>query len=486
MYYRLKEPYRLCGHGDQLLTLDPGDPGQALRLSPPLFRLLSRCDGLEPLTPEALSETERTVLLRCQEQGIVSRSAAPDPILDVQRYTYYANRRVPNLELSITGRCNLRCRHCFNADDKGLLQESFSIEQVRDLAAQMRGCGVRNVMLTGGEPLVHPDFYGITEAIAAAGLRISRLYTNGVLLDERVLSHFRSLGGKPEIVISFDGLGKHDWMRGVDGTEEAALRAIRLVCGEGFPLCVAMNLNAATLPVAVETARHLFSLGVRHLFFIRTTETPKWLASGGESLAPAQYCRAVVELGKELHPEYLRGLKIRFYNCYNMSPGMKMPGGDLIEDVDLSSWASEPAWCEKAVNTAFLGVDGRVLPCDGCDGASRYYNILSSDNNVFSRPLQDILVDSVYARFMRCTVGNVLAANPDCRACKYVARCRGGICRACAILHVAVQTGRQTDMSTDESSLCGTPPVTCAFYKGGYYDEIVGLLQEEKPASDKS
>ena len=66
------------------------------------------------------------------------------------------NRNINYLRLSVTDRCNLRCRYCmprdcsFEEDDRKLLTESEMVQAVEAAAS----LGITKVRLTGGEPLV--------------------------------------------------------------------------------------------------------------------------------------------------------------------------------------------------------------------------------------------------------------------------------------------------------------------------------------------
>jgi len=60
--------------------------------------------------------------------------------------------------------CNLRCTHCFNASGPGNRElPVLSREDVRTLLDEAEAAGVRDVVFTGGEPLLHPEMAEIAE-----------------------------------------------------------------------------------------------------------------------------------------------------------------------------------------------------------------------------------------------------------------------------------------------------------------------------------
>ena len=90
-------------------------------------------------------------------------------------------REITYLRLSVTDRCNLRCRYCMPPEGTagGLCSAGELLEIVRQAAA----CGIRKVRLTGGEPLVRPDILDICRGVAAtAGVEELCLTTNGTRL----------------------------------------------------------------------------------------------------------------------------------------------------------------------------------------------------------------------------------------------------------------------------------------------------------------
>ncbi len=468
MYYRLTEPLKLRGYEDQLLLLDT--PHECRPISAALFRLLSRCDGVTPIAEE--SDSEKAALDTLVQRGLVDACETPTPIKPYQEYRHFPHRRVLAAQWSITGRCNLRCRHCFMASDTQAAPAQFSYEEALHVIDQLLQCDIRDVMLTGGEPLLHPRFADIVRAAVQAGISISRLYTNAVLLNEQHLALFEQLGQKPEMVFSFDGFGTHDWMRGVPGAEEAVLRAIRLCVSRGYHVQCAVNLNAVTLPVAVDSAKRLREMGVDGLFFIRTSEAPKWLKSKQHSLSVQEYCAAVVQLTAELLPLIREGLYVHFFNAFIIYPHTTPDTLRQSTQKRPAMDAPYSAWSGKCRNTIFISSEGRVMPCDGFEGGAKESGFLGTDNSMKTRRLADILREGQYADLLRLSANRVLCHNPECHACPWRELCLGGGCRACAAVGNALKTGR-----FEPSALCLRTPITCELYRGGHYSRICELLE---------
>lgn len=95
-------------------------------------------------------------------------------------------RRIDYLRLSITDRCNLRCRYCMPAQGVPKLRhdEMLSYEELSRITRLLVGMGISKIRITGGEPLVRKDVLHFCGDIARiAGIRSVSLTTNGVLLD---------------------------------------------------------------------------------------------------------------------------------------------------------------------------------------------------------------------------------------------------------------------------------------------------------------
>ena len=83
--------------------------------------------------------------------------------------------------LHITNNCNQACTHCLFACSPGE-KESLSLQQVVSLTDQAANLGCRIFALTGGEPLVHPQFTAIIDHLLASKDNHVAVLTNGMLL----------------------------------------------------------------------------------------------------------------------------------------------------------------------------------------------------------------------------------------------------------------------------------------------------------------
>ena len=98
-------------------------------------------------------------------------------------------RNIRYLRVSVTDRCNLRCRYCMPEEGVAWVDHSaiLTYEQIVRLVHLAASLGVEKVRLTGGEPLVRKGLAGLVRELKAiGGIRTVSLTTNGVLLAEQL------------------------------------------------------------------------------------------------------------------------------------------------------------------------------------------------------------------------------------------------------------------------------------------------------------
>jgi len=116
-------------------------------------------------------------------------------------------RRISDLRVSVTDRCNFRCQYCMPAEGLPWLEREqiLSFEEVERLVRLFVALGVEDVRLTGGEPLVRREFPSLVAMLAAIeGLRDLSLTTNGHLLERDAAA--LAAAGVRRVNVSIDSL----------------------------------------------------------------------------------------------------------------------------------------------------------------------------------------------------------------------------------------------------------------------------------------
>jgi radical SAM protein with 4Fe4S-binding SPASM domain len=185
---------------------------------------------------EGCSDDDAAFIDYCKEEGIlvpfpaaVQRpplNKSPEPSL---RY----------LELQITDRCNLRCRHCYIGYTA---PHELTVDQIRNVLREFEEMQGLRVLITGGEPLLHGDFPAINRMLPEFMLR-KVLFSNGLQITATLLDELQV----EEIQISIDGLEPaHDSLRG-KGSFRKAMDALALCIKRGFAVSVATMIHAGNL-----------------------------------------------------------------------------------------------------------------------------------------------------------------------------------------------------------------------------------------------
>ncbi len=149
------------------------------------------------------------------------------------------------VEISITGRCNLRCQYCFYADEMAALHD-LPTERWLAFFAELGSLAVQRVTLTGGEVFTRPDLFELIDGLIAERMRYG-LLTNGTLITEETVAAF-GVGKRrlrlDSIQVSVDGASAavHDASR-PPRSFDRALRGLRLLKGHGFPVTVRVTVN---------------------------------------------------------------------------------------------------------------------------------------------------------------------------------------------------------------------------------------------------
>lgn len=137
-----------------------------------------------------------------------------------------AAERKPIVVWNITRRCNLKCIHCYSDSDAKSYPGELNWDQCVNVIDDLAQYGIPALLLSGGEPTIHPQFFELAGYARSKGLRLT-LSTNGTLIDEEKAAKIKDLGFS-YVGISLDGIGAtHDYFRGREGAFDKAVQAFR-------------------------------------------------------------------------------------------------------------------------------------------------------------------------------------------------------------------------------------------------------------------
>ena len=216
---KLEEPYLYDIKSDELYELN-ADAYQFL---------LQICQGENP----PLREEDEAFIQFCLSEKLIAFSETP-----LHRKMALNPSPIPSLrylEVQITDRCNLQCRHCYIGEGSHQDLSKEKIERVLEKFEEIQGL---RLLLSGGEPLLHPHFWEINDILQNFAFR-SILLSNGTLITKGIAKRLRV----HEVQISLDGMEEgHDSLRG-KGTFKKTLMAID-------------HLQEANIRVSVATMIH--------------------------------------------------------------------------------------------------------------------------------------------------------------------------------------------------------------------------------------
>ncbi len=259
-------------------------------------------------------------------------------------------RNITYLRLSITDRCNLRCRYCMPEEGvckkshAEMLTEDEMITAVEAAAA----LGITRLRLTGGEPLVKKNILSICRrAAAVTGIQDIALTTNGILLPQ--MAQALKDAGVNRINLSLDTLDPERYAYITrTGTLDGALAGLEAALAVGFDK---IKINAVLIGgFNDDQIREMVELTVRYPVDMRFIEMMPMYDSGDFSEASYVPCSKVLEVLPELEPAEQDGSVAKLY---------RLPGAQ--GNVGLISPLSAH-FCSEC-NRIRLTADGKLKPC---------------------------------------------------------------------------------------------------------------------------
>lgn len=312
------------------------------------------------------------------------------------------------LDLQLTNRCFHKCRHC--CCDSGKDGDSgTSLENIRHLINQAKQLGVREIHVTGGEPMIRADCLDVLEIIHNAGLE-SQLQSTGYALKDHSNRERLSEFTNNVFMLSLDGLeDNHNYYRG-KGDYHRVLQTAELVRSLGHTLRINTVVTQRNQHELEEILKLGKQLGAHVVSFFYFSPIGRGKAIDEEWIPPSEYIR----IGRRL-ASFVREHRNTLPETIYFQFGYQNTD-DNNNNLSIRC---------RAFDRDFLVVlsDGRVLPC------TWYIDTDWSLGWAFEEPLTDIW--DRYQHF----VENIHKIPSGCTSCLHAEICRGGCSAARFIAH---------------------------------------------------
>ena len=147
------------------------------------------------------------------------------------------------LYVYLSSSCNLRCRHCwitpeFSKEETAVPGTTVDPAAFHKAVIEAKSLGLTGTKLTGGEPMLHPQFLEVVDMLSSEGLSLV-METNGTLITPETARYLKEKTRMGFISLSIDSpvAAEHDAFRGVKGAFRRALAGLDALVDAGYTNC---------------------------------------------------------------------------------------------------------------------------------------------------------------------------------------------------------------------------------------------------------
>lgn len=351
---------------------------------------------------EEMEQTIIPLIQRFVDEKVAEVSSTPPKrqglvpeVLDFP-YDYFVNAFSSEL---LSG-CNLKCRHCYGSFDSAD-HHIISKETAIDILDQLRDLHCSDISFTGGEVLLHPDFFDILRHAQKHNFKTSFL-TNGTLLTQEIVQELKQIGYfETQISLDADNPDVHDAFRGVPGAFDKAFAGAQMLRDAGFTLAIAFVLNQTNKQCLEAMDKVAKELGA--------------LLKVGPIL---RYGNGAVN-ADPLYIDHQSFYQL-FYDVHKRNPGVEIEHANRELEVE-DKVSKQPDYiprCAAGKGKIALKANGDIIPCEILPDRDIFRM-----GNIYQNSIRDI--STSYDR--DALIGDLNALSLDqCSECAHVAICKGG------------------------------------------------------------
>lgn len=314
--------------------------------------------------------------------------------------------------LTLTYRCNFKCKHCLQGDNRWNSRKELPTEKWADIIDQLSEYGVSYLFFTGGEPFLRKDALQLIQYAGEYAFPL-RVYTNATLLTPEIIKKLSEIDNLV-VQVSLHGISEQDVdpFVGVPGAYRKIIASIKELTNSGITVAVASSLRGHLIERMEDFVDLLLNLGV-------SMWIPTLIMPVGCGFANWTYFRPNTEEIRKFIEESLRLMSI--YNKKNSE--FRITGSFNIELLqDSKEFEQFSFHCVPYIAYINIEPDGTITPCDrmtewklGSLREKSLEEILSSSERMYKD------WENIYKKLAS------LGILQKCRSCRYYALC-GGVC----------------------------------------------------------
>jgi len=303
--------------------------------------------------------------------------------------------------IDITQRCNLRCPYCYTNSNQHT-RAQLELDEIKEILLDFQQIGATKVMISGGEPCLHPDIDRVMDFSAGEGLSVV-LVTNGTLLPARVLPLLRNPGVEVQVSLDAVEAQRYKLSRGLNLLPQV-LKNLDKLLDQGVRLSLSVTMSSVIEDHVEEIIEFALAKGIEFIHF--GPMVPVGRGDGSRNLLINNYYPILSKLYKLQKIYYLQ------------------LGIDIVENLVYALVLNEKrdTYCNAMRGQALeVGSDGTVYCC-------------GSLRDIPSFTLGDVKTTGlleIYQKARSQAMFPYLSVDklPGCRECKFRYLCCGG-CRA--------------------------------------------------------
>ncbi len=321
---------------------------------------------------------------------------------------------INSIHLEITGKCNLMCKYCYNAqfnEDKKISNE-MSTETIKKLIDEAKEMGCKRFIFSGGEPFTRKDFFEILEY--AKDLKVEILTNSKLLfLNDEYIKKLKKMKHISEIKISLDGFENHDKVR-VGSSYKDVISTIKKLKDNGFKIVINTEVTKMNLKEIIPLYNKLKELKVdrwrvdlpfilgRYIEFYKEYKLPKF--------------EDFIQVVKEILIDYLKEKPTFELELFNIFKSEITPDNVIEFNYD-----DHP--CAYRRGSFPMRPNGDMIFCPSMDLPMANYvkegSLKKAIDKKFSHPFYDIKIKDF----------------KECMDCRYIHLCNTG-CRVDAMYYL--------------------------------------------------